>query len=137
METHQFRIGNQKGELKYIATKRVQDLDDPIRKGIEAIFEFSNPPPKYIIAEVKTNTKGRKSWFPQLSRKKTASGDSQMTKKWIDHYLREFLSPETYEDILEKSYESILIGISKENPIIIKSLDKNARIIPDKLTQIN
>ncbi len=68
---------------------------------------------------------------------KTASGDSQMTTKWILNDLEYAVNKETRKDILKKGYESILIGVSKHRPLILKSLDKNARIIPTKITQTN
>ncbi len=80
---------------------------------------------------------GYQKWIPKVDTKITASGDSQMTAKWIKHDLRYILNEIIYKDILEKGYESILIGVSKKRPMILKSLDENARIIPTKITQTN
>ena len=42
--------------MKYIFLEKVTDLDAPIRKGIDAVYEFSSPPPKYIVAELEMHT---------------------------------------------------------------------------------
>ncbi len=137
MESNSFKIGTQKGKLKFISVKKETNLDAPIKKGIDTIFEFSNPPPKYVIAEVKMNTTESATWQPKVDTKITASGDSQMTTKWILNDLEYAVNKETRKDILKKGYESILIGVSKHRPMILKSLDENARIIPTKITQTN
>ncbi len=80
---------------------------------------------------------GNSKWISKVDTKISASGDSQMTTKWIKHDLRYILNEIIYKDILEKGYESILIGVSKKRPMILKSLDENARIIPTKITQTN
>lgn len=60
-----------------------------------------------------------------------------MTRKWIEYDLKHAVNNKTRLNIIKKGYESALIGISQEHPIILKSLDKNAKIILNKITQIN
>lgn len=43
-EDNTFRIGKNEGTLKYISLDKVTDLDAPIRKEIDAVYEFSTPP---------------------------------------------------------------------------------------------
>ena len=38
-----------------VGQNSVKGLDDPINKGIDMVFKFSNPPPRYFICEVKYN----------------------------------------------------------------------------------
>jgi hypothetical protein len=126
-EDNTFRIGKNEGTLKYISLDKVTDLDAPIRKGIDAVYEFSNHPPKYIITEVKMNTTGSKSWKPPLSKTVTKSGGSQMTDKWIEFNLRMEFDKRMAMDIIDSGYERILVGVSKENDMILETLDKTGK----------
>lgn len=126
-EDNTFKIGDNTGTLKYISLDKVTDLDAPIRKGIDAVYEFSTPPPKYIITEVKMNTKGYKGWKPTIDKTVTKSGGSQMTDKWIKFNLEEAVSEEVFQDILLNGYERILVGVSKENDMILETLDKTGK----------
>lgn len=137
MESNTFKIGTQKGKLKYIALDKVTNLDAPIKKGIDAIYEFSNPPPKYVIAEVKMNTTGSKTWQPKVDTKKTGSGDSQMTTEWIEFNLPYFVTKKVQNEMIKNNYESILIGISNKNEVILKSLNENAKVTSNKIIKTN
>jgi hypothetical protein len=116
---------------------KVTDLDAPIRKGIDAVYEFSTPPPKYIITEVKMNTKGDINWKPTVDTKVTKSGGSQMEDKWITHNLDLEFDFVLSRDIKKQGYERILVGVSKENNIIINTLDKNGKVISDNFKVVN
>lgn len=83
------------------------------------------------------NTKRHPWWKPKLDRKITSSGGSQMTRKWILRDLEYAVTKEIRIDILKNGYESILIGVSKERPMIIESLDKDAKVIANNITEIN
>ncbi|MGS4346454.1 hypothetical protein ACKUSY_12840 [Myroides odoratus] len=83
------------------------------------------------------NKKGHPWWKPKLDRKITSRGGSQMTRKWVLRDLEYAVTKETRIDILSNGYESILIGVSKERPMIIESLDKNAKVIANNITEIN
>ncbi|WP_158961585.1 cytosolic protein [Myroides fluvii] len=109
--------------------KKVTYLDQPIIKGIDAVYEFSSPSPKYIIAEVKMNTKGFSWWKPKLNRKITSSGGSQMQDAWIRANLEGAVMEDVYQDILINGYESVLMGVSKDNKMILESLDRTAKKI--------
>ena len=115
---------------------KVTDLDAPIRKGIDAVYEFSNHPPKYVITEVKMNTTGDINWKPPVSKTVTKSGGSQMTDDWIRFNLEETVSEEIFQDILLNGYESILIGVSKENEMIFETLDKSAKRINNIISEV-
>ena len=112
-----------------IRYKKVTHLDQPIIKGIDAVYEFSSPPPKCIIAEVKMNTKGFSWWKPKLNRKVTSSGGSQMQDAWIRANLEGAVMEDVYQDILINGYESVLMGVSKDNKMILESLDRTAKKI--------
>jgi hypothetical protein len=81
------------------------------------------------------NTTGRITWKPTLDKSVTKSGGSQMTKPWIRYNLEEEFGLIKSRDIL-KNYQSVLIGVSKENDIIINTLDKNAKITGNSIKLI-
>jgi hypothetical protein len=115
-ETQTFKIGKNVGTLKRISTKSVSSLDDKITKGIDGIYEFSTPPPKYIISEVKYNT-------AKLSTEITKSGGSQMSEFWIEtDLLKGSVLPEIADDILIQGYEPLLCNVSKSGKVTIKTI---------------
>ncbi len=117
-ETQTFRIGGNKGTLKRISTVAVETLDDTIRKGIDGIYEFSSPPPKYIITEVKYNT-------ATLSKAVTKSGGSQMSETWIKYDLNfGAVSPEIADDILIEGYEPLLCNVSKTGKVDVQTINQ-------------
>jgi hypothetical protein len=127
-ESQLWTIGKKTGRLKYISNNVIDSLNDPIHKGLDAVFEFSNPPPKYIVAEVKFNTTNNSDWKPTISRTVTQSKGSQMTTKWIEFNLEETLSFNKLTDIMGEGYDSVLISIDR-GKIISQELDKTAKII--------
>ena len=60
--------------LTRIGDKAPKGLDDTIKKGIDGIYENSNPPPQFVIDEAKYNTS-------QLSQK--PKDGPQMSDDWI------------------------------------------------------
>jgi hypothetical protein len=117
-ETQTFRIGGNIGSLKRISLNTVKSLDDSFMKGIDGIYEFSTPPPKYIISEVKYNT-------AKLSKNVTNSGGIQMSELWIEYDLRKgAVSPELRRDILAKGYEPILCQVGKDGKVSIQTIEQ-------------
>jgi hypothetical protein len=91
----------------------VDSIDDTIKKGIDGIYEFSSPPPKYVITEVKYNT-------ASLSRTATKSGGAQMSERWVRHALRKgAVSPEMRREILSSGYEPLLCNVTKQGEIAV------------------
>jgi hypothetical protein len=98
--------------------KLIDDIDTPIKKGIDGIYENklfdgNPPPPKYIIDEVKYNSKSTtrttSTWRNTLS--KTKQG-IQMSDKWIEKNLFDSFDEVLAIDIKNNSYK-ILSGVSK------------------------
>ena len=115
-ETQTFKIGMNKGTLKRISTSTVATLDDAIIKGIDGIYEFSTPPPKYVITEVKYNT-------ATLSKTITKSGGSQMSEIWVEFDLRKgAVTPEIADDILIHGYEPLLCNVSKTGTVSVEQI---------------
>ncbi|WP_413511570.1 hypothetical protein [Myroides odoratus] len=92
-----------------------------------------NSPPKYIIAEVKMNTKGNPNWKPKVDMKITSCGGSQMTDVWISSNLDLELGYLKSREIQKLGYESIVIGVSQNKPTIIQTLNKNGKIIKNNI----
>lgn len=136
-ESNTFTIGESTGTLRRISLERVRDLDNGIPKGIDGVYEFSSPPPKYVIAEVKMNTTGRKAWKPTLDKTVTKSGGKQMSEVWIRQSLETEVTEEVFQDILMNGYDSILIGISKDAEPIMKMLDKTGKIIQKNIKKVD
>jgi hypothetical protein len=102
-ETKTFRIGNNQGTLKRVSSRTVKSLDKKIGKGIDGIYEFSTPPPKYIITEVKYNK-------AVLSKDITKSNGSQMSELWIDFDLiKGAVSPEIISNFINNQREKMNI----------------------------
>lgn len=120
-ETQTFRIGGNKGKLKRVSSRTVKTFDDKIVSGIDGIYEFSSPPPKYIISEVKYNK-------ATLSKEVTKSGGSQMSKKWVNFdLLKGAASPEIVDDILLYGYESVLSHVSKSGTVTISAIKQTSK----------
>ncbi|MBC8884064.1 hypothetical protein H9X57_14130 [Flavobacterium piscinae] len=117
-ETQKFVIGKNKGTLKRVSENTVSTLDDTIKKGIDGIYEFSTPPPKYVIAEVKYNT-------ATLSKTKTKSGGAQMSERWVRHDLRKgAVSAEIRREILVQGYEPLLCTVSKQGKVTVNTINQ-------------
>ena len=59
---------------KRISYDRVESLDDKIKQGIDGVYEYKNPPPKYIIKEAKYDTSQLRT---------LPNGTKQMSDEWI------------------------------------------------------
>ncbi len=117
-ETQTFTINNRTGTLKRVSTKTITSLDEPITKGIDGVYEFSSPPPKYIITEVKYNT-------AKLDTKITKSGGTQMSEFWIEEDLKKgAVSPEIRRDILLNGYEPLLCHVAKDGKVTVNVIEQ-------------
>ncbi|WP_413511562.1 hypothetical protein [Myroides odoratus] len=87
-----------------------------------------NLPPKYILTEVKMNTKGNPNWKPKVDMKITSCGGSQMTDVWIRANLESEYSISKALSIY-KDYQGILIGVLQKNEMIIETLNKSAIVV--------
>jgi len=100
------KIGEKEGLLKRLSVDVVVALDQKIKKGIDAVYEFSSPPPKYIINEVKYGTADLK-WNADKTIK-------QMDERWIRKNLLDAVNDEDlFYDIL-KNYKSVLTRLNKK-----------------------
>ena len=116
-----------------MVTEVPKSLDDKIKKGIDAIYENElfdapGPPPKYIISEVKANTKNKPIFNALNKLGKTKYGGKQMSKSWIRFNINK-LSIDLRNDILINGYDPIVTGVNMDGTIqsmtvIDKSLNK-------------
>ncbi|UPQ78114.1 hypothetical protein M0M57_10815 [Flavobacterium azooxidireducens] len=117
-ETQKFVIGKNEGTLKRVSENTVSTLDDSIKKGIDGIYEFSTPPPKYVIAEVKYNT-------ATLSKTTTKSGGAQMSEQWVKYDLNfGAVSAEIRREILVQGYEPLLCTVSKQGKVTVNTINQ-------------
>ncbi|MDM1046622.1 hypothetical protein HX004_17600 [Myroides sp. 1354] len=79
------------------------------------------------------NTKGFSWWKPKLNRKVTSSGGSQMQDAWILFNLKQEFGLLKSREIRKLGYERILLGVSENNPMIIQTLDKNAKVVKSNI----
>jgi len=118
--------------------KPVQDLDDAIVKGIDAIYQNTlfkppPPPPKYVINEVKYSKKAnltKSKWKAKISKTVTKSKGTQMSKKWIKYNLDFIIDEELLKyDILD-NYSTFLTGVTKKGKSVeIFELSKDLKTI--------
>ncbi|WP_343819145.1 hypothetical protein, partial [Colwellia asteriadis] len=96
--------------------------------GIDGIYLHPNPPPDYVITEAKYNT-------ARLG--KMADGSKQMDNDWVnnDRLRKAGLNKEQREEILEAladndgNVQKLLIRNKEDGTLVVKELDKNAKII--------
>lgn len=99
----------------------------PGETGIDGIYKHPNPPPDFVITEAKFNT-------ARLG--KTKDG-KQMGNKWVnEERLRKAgMDEDQIDDIIDAlkdndgSVEKLLIRNKSDGSLVVKSLDKNAKII--------
>ncbi|HDM8062787.1 hypothetical protein ACXZ7R_25220 [Vibrio campbellii] len=116
--------------------------DKPRGRGIDGIYQNTNPPPPYVVTETKYRTKAGKyidddgiAKDTMLSKTKgsTVNGMSyppakQMSDGWIKPRLSEELDYKTFKDITKKEYERWLMIVDESGEVInITKLDKNAK----------
>ncbi|HHY0837458.1 TPA: hypothetical protein ACVW80_003435 [Bacillus thuringiensis] len=99
----------------------VLTLDQKIVKGIDAVYENSSPPPKYVIAEAKYNT----------SKLGKTNDGKQMSEDWIlgSERLDSTLSKEKADEIVEEmllnpeNVQRIVIQVMPDGTIVKKILE--------------
>ncbi|HEB2434177.1 TPA: cytoplasmic protein [Bacillus cereus] len=104
-----------------ISDDRVITLDQKIVKGIDAVYENSSPPPKYVIAEAKYNT----------SKLGKTNDGKQMSEDWIlgSERLDSTLSKEKADEIVEEmllnpeNVQRIVIQVMPDGTIVKKILE--------------
>ncbi|PGT04628.1 MULTISPECIES: hypothetical protein [Bacillus cereus group] len=104
-----------------ISDDRVLTLDQKIVKGIDAVYENSAPPPKYVIAEAKYNT----------SKLGKTNDGKQMSEDWIlgSERLDSTLSKEKADKIVEEmllnpeNVQRIVIQVMSDGTIVKKILE--------------
>ena len=94
---------------------------DKIKQGIDAIYENElfdapGPPPKYIISEVKANTKNKPLFNAINKLGITKYGGKQMSKKWINKNL-ENLDEALLRDIRKNKYDPIVCSVNMNGTI--------------------
>ncbi|PGM68831.1 hypothetical protein CN952_23585 [Bacillus cereus] len=104
-----------------ISDDRVLTLDQKVVKGIDAVYENSSPPPKYVIAEAKYNT----------SKLGKTNDGKQMSEDWIlgSERLDSTLSKEKADEIVEEmllnpeNVQRIVIQVMPDGTIVKKILE--------------
>lgn len=110
---------------KRISTNRVTGLDDTTHHGIDGVYESSNPPPKFIIAEAKYGS----------SRLGNTKDGKQMSDAWIDNRLDDAVGKAKADDIRLESVlspENVqrqLVNISRDGSVTSHLLDNFGNII--------
>ena len=104
-----------------LVTEVPTSLDDKIKKGIDAIYENElfdppGPPPKYIISEVKANTKNNPLFNAINKLGKTKYGGKQMSENWILHNIEE-LDMKLYKDIIKNGFDPLVTGVNMDGTI--------------------
>ena len=74
------------------------------------------------------NTTGRITWKPTIDKTVTKSGGGQMTDPWIRYNLESEFGRLKAREIQKSGYERILVGVSKENDMILETLGETAKI---------
>jgi hypothetical protein len=114
-------FGNGPGRFKKVSAHNITDLKHTTRHtGIDAVYEFNNPPPRFVVVESKFGS-------ATLNRKATKSGGSQMTKAWIRFDLYNLADKKARRDIMDGGYESVLSKVSQHGEITLKGLDEYAK----------
>ncbi|KAB7705326.1 transposase [Bacillus aerolatus] len=109
-----------------ISSDRVTDLDDKIIKGIDGVYENSNPPPKYVIAESKYGS----------SRLGNTRDGRQMSDNWVEgsERLDTAVSKEVADEIRmeailnPENVQKVLIKIDKNGSVSRHALDDAGKV---------
>lgn len=109
---------------KRISKNRVTGLDDATHHGIDGVYESSNPPPKYIIAEAKYGS----------SKLGNTKDGKQMSDIWIDNRLDDAVGKVKADEIRLESVlnpenvQTNLVNISKDGSVTNHLLDSYGNI---------
>ncbi len=114
----------EKHNMKRIGDDPPKTIDDPLRKGIDGIYENSSPPPKYVINESKY---GQGKLNP-----KTADGP-QMSDKWVRERLESEVGKQKADDIIQSmkngDVDKILSKVDESGNVTTFKLDKDGKKI--------
>lgn len=117
-ETSIANINGKNGLLKRVSNNVIENLDQNFNKGIDIICEFSNPPPTFVIIEVKYNK-------ATMSKEITKSGGSQMSVLWVEHnLLNGIVNPELRRRILTNGYDPYLSNVTTDNVLKINAINQ-------------
>lgn len=103
---------------KALHNNRIQDIDAPMKKGIDGVFEKNG---EYYIVESK---------YRGTAKLKDTKDGPQMSDNWINNRLEKAIgNDEIVDNIKNKGYKRILSEVSPDGKIIYKELDKNGKIL--------
>ena len=104
---------------KALHNNRIQDIDAPIKKGIDGVFEKNG---EYYIVESK---------YRGTAKLKDTKDGPQMSDNWINgsNRLKNAVDEKTLKVIEDNGYKRILSEVSPDGKIIYKELDKNGKIL--------
>ncbi|BFM48448.1 hypothetical protein [Marinomonas sp. THO17] len=113
---------------------------EPRGRGIDGIYENTNPPPPYVITETKYRTASGKyidsdgvAKDTVLSKTKGSSGlpgAKQMNDGWIKPRIKDELGSRKARDIIESGYERWLMIVDNSGEVVnITKLDASAKSI--------
>ncbi|MFN0032442.1 MAG: hypothetical protein ACKVOR_09800 [Flavobacteriales bacterium] len=128
--SRQWTLNGRTGTFKRISRETTQTLDDPIRHGIDGVYEFSNPgipptpPPKYVVNESKFGGS-------RLGKEATKSGGSQMMERWIVFNLKKSVDKNLMDDILLHGYDSVVTRVASDGTSSFSKLNSSARVIQE------
>lgn len=112
----------------------------PRGRGVNGIYQNTNPPPPYVVTETKYRTEAGKyidgdgiAKDTMLSTTKGSKGyksAKQMSDRWIDPRLEDELSLEQIEVLSDEGYERWLMIVDNSGKVVnITTLDKKAKAI--------
>ena len=104
---------------KALHNNRIQDIDAPMKKGIDGVFEKNG---EYYIVESK---------YRGTAKLKDTKDGPQMSDNWINgsNRLKNAVDEKTLKVIEDNGYKRILSEVSPDGKIIYKELDKNGKIL--------
>ncbi len=113
--------------------RRVRKMTDkPRGRGIDGIYENTNPPPPFVVTETKYRTDTGKYIDDDGKAKDsvlsmTKHSGKQMSDKWVESRLPNELSPGDLKKIRKGGYEKWLIIVDDSGTVLnVTKLDKNA-----------
>ncbi|MFN0032437.1 MAG: hypothetical protein ACKVOR_09775, partial [Flavobacteriales bacterium] len=120
--SRQVNIEGRSGTMTSIGRTAAQSLDEPIKKGIDGIYRFSNPPPEFIVVEVKYGSSS-------ISRTLTQSGGKQMDQVWIGYHISDQFEDYMLIRQIMANSKSVLARVNKDSSITYDLLDESAKTI--------
>ena len=114
--------------------------DKPRGRGIDGIYQNTNPPPPYVVTETKYRTEAGKyidgdgiAKDTMLSTTKGSKGyksAKQMSDRWILDRLDDEVPSKIRRDIEDEGYQRWLMIVDSSGSVVnVSQLDKNAKAI--------